>query len=592
MNARERTEATVPDDGGLAAALALAGAWGGDPARTPGGAAASAGCPGHDQASSAGLLPGEEALAKVTVSGPRRWWGGPLDVEGLALGSSRLAAAALARLIGRPGALSLRSERVAAAFDSFRLLRVGGEPVQGFAPLSRFWPCADGWLRTHANYPHHRARLLAALRLPDSASPDAVGAALARLTAAEAEHRIVERGGIAAAVRSRTAWEASAAGVEASLFAHAPLRIERSGPGAAGRGPDWQSGPGHAVGPGGTASWSEPRADGTPVLPAPWRPEPRHARAPLSGLRVLDLSRVIAGPTASRTLAALGADVLRLDPPALPELRDQYLDTDTGKRRASADLGERAARIHELLADAHVVITGYRPGSLEALGFGPAQLALRHPHLAVASLSAWGPGPWAERRGFDSIVQAASGIALEYRGEHGHPGALPVQALDHATGQLLVAGLASLLWARLDPDAGSTGPGSAASTPDGGTASGPRPGGLVTAALAHTAEALWALGTHRDPSPADHSDPAPAGHAGPGPAGAASSGASPAEAARVVEPVSWRPEAGGPEVLAAPSALDLDGAPAAPATWSLAPAHLEWEAGLAADTVSAPTVDP
>ncbi|RII42277.1 CoA transferase [Galactobacter valiniphilus] len=498
-------------------------------------------------------------------------------MEGLALGSSRLAAAALARLIGRPGALSLRSERVAAAFDSFRLLRVGGEPVQGFAPLSRFWPCADGWLRTHANYPHHRARLLAALGLGEGAGPGALGAALARLTAAEAEHRIVERGGVAAAVRSRTDWAASAAGVEASLFAHAPLRLERSGPdgpGAAGRGSEGQTGAGRAGGPGEPAPWPEPRTDGVPPLREPWRPEPRHARAPLSGLRVLDLSRVIAGPTASRTLAALGADVLRLDPPVLPELRDQYLDTGTGKRRASVDLGAEAARIHALLADAHVVITGYRPGSLEALGFGPAQLARRHPHLAVASLSAWGPGPWAERRGFDSIVQAASGISLEYRDGHGHPGALPVQALDHATGQLLVAGLASLLWARLDPAAGSPAPGSA---PGDATASGPHPGGLVTASLAHTAEALWALGTHRDPAPAGHADPA---------------GAPPAGAARVVEPVSWRPEPGGPEVLAAPSALDLDGAPAAPAAWSLAPTDLAWNEGLAADTVSAPTVEP
>ncbi|WP_394162730.1 CoA transferase [Galactobacter valiniphilus] len=550
MSARERT---VPDDGGLAAALALAGARGGDPGRTPAGGehedgpgetTAPAGTQRRDRGHAAGspspdplsdLLPGREAIAAVQVTGPRRWWGGPLDVEGLALGSSRLAAAALARLIGRPGALSLRSERVAAAFDSFRLLRVGGEPVRGFAPLSRFWPCADGWLRTHANYPHHRERLLAALGLGEGSGPEAVGAALARLTAAEAEHRIVERGGVAAAVRSRTAWEASAAGVEASLFAQAPLRL--------------------------APAVSHTEAE-------PWRPEPRHARAPLSGLRVVDLSRVIAGPTASRTLAALGADVLRLDPPALPELRDQYLDTDTGKRRASVDLRAEAARIHALLAEAHVVITGYRPGSLEALGFGPAQLALRHPHLAVASLSAWGPGPWAERRGFDSIVQAANGIALEYRDGHGHPGALPVQALDHATGQLLVAGLASLLWARLDTAAGSSGPVSASSAQDGGTAPGHRPGGLVTAALAHTAEALWALGAHRDTA------------------------ASPTDRASAVESVSWRPEAGGPEVLAAPSALDLDGAPAAPETWSLSPADLAWNEGLAADTVSAPTVDP
>jgi hypothetical protein len=564
VSAGEGRLAGVPDDGGLAAALALAGARG----------TLGAGSVLPGEAELVALLPGAGALSAVRVSGPRRWWDGPLDVEGLALGSTRLAAAALARLIGRPGALSLRSERVAAAFDSFRLLRVGGEAVQGFAPLSRFWPCADGWLRTHANYPHHRARLLAALGVAEAAGPEAVGAALARLTVAEAEHRIVERGGIAAAVRTRTAWATSAAGVAASRFAPAPLSLGPTAPTAptAPKRPDADRAAGE---PG-----ERPRrpAFGPPSrgpVRVPWRPNDRHARAPLSGLRVLDLSRVIAGPTASRTLAALGADVLRLDPPGLPELREQFLDTDTGKRRANADLRAEATRVHTLLAGAHVVITGYRPGALEALGFGPAQLAERHPHLAVASLSAWGPGPWGERRGFDSIVQAASGIAHAYRDEHGHPGALPVQALDHATGQLLVAGIASLLWTRFAPDA-AAGDGAAASGTHAGdgAAADDRPGGTVTAALAHTAEALWALGELGDGPRRDTETAVRGGRAIAAPV-----------------PVRWHPEAGGPEVLAAPAALDLDGVAAAPLRWSLEPARLTWDEGLAPDTVSAPRVE-
>lgn len=162
-------------------------------------------------------LPGVDPAA-VRLSGPRRFWGTALDVEGLALGSVTLAAAALQRLIGAPR-LGVAAERVAASFDSARLLRVDGSGVPSFAPLSRFWPVADGWLRTHGNYPHHRAALLRALEVgdvEDHAAVPAVAAALRTLTAAEAEHLILTAGGIAAAVRPRREWVASAAGIAAA----------------------------------------------------------------------------------------------------------------------------------------------------------------------------------------------------------------------------------------------------------------------------------------------------------------------------------------------------------------------------------------
>jgi crotonobetainyl-CoA:carnitine CoA-transferase CaiB-like acyl-CoA transferase len=121
----------------------------------------------------------------------------------------------------------------------------------------------------------------------------------------------------------------------------------------------------------------------------------------------------------------------------MPELELGLLDTCVGKRLAEVDL--RSTGIEELLRDADVVVCGYRPGALAAFGLSDTQLAERHPHLVVASLSAWGwSGPWAERRGFDSLVQAACGIAWT-EGRDGAPGALPVQALDHATGYLLAA---------------------------------------------------------------------------------------------------------------------------------------------------------
>jgi crotonobetainyl-CoA:carnitine CoA-transferase CaiB-like acyl-CoA transferase len=158
-------------------------------------------------------------------------------------------------------------------------------------------------------------------------------------------------------------------------------------------------------------------------------------------VRVLDLTRVIAGPVATRTLAAYGADVLRVDPPFLPEL--STVDTLPGKRSTLLDLRDRTdrARFDELLEAADVVVHGYRPGALQRLGFSTS-------HQVTVALSAWGQvGPWASRRGFDSLVQAATGIAT-LTGDEDAPGVMPGQVLDHATGYLAAAaamlGLAGL----------------------------------------------------------------------------------------------------------------------------------------------------
>jgi crotonobetainyl-CoA:carnitine CoA-transferase CaiB-like acyl-CoA transferase len=175
-------------------------------------------------------------------------------------------------------------------------------------------------------------------------------------------------------------------------------------------------------------------------------------------VRVLDLTRVLAGPVATRTLALLGADVLRIDAPHLPESQEAHDDTGMGKRSTTLDLGRRADhRVFEaLLADAHVVVTGYRPGALDRFGLSAEALAERRPGLVVAPLSAWGRyGPWRGRRGFDSLVQAATGIAL-LEGSGGEPGALPAQALDHGTGYLLAAAVLRALTGRCGPDGGGT----------------------------------------------------------------------------------------------------------------------------------------
>lgn len=181
---------------------------------------------------------------------------------------------------------------------------------------------------------------------------------------------------------------------------------------------------------------------------------PARGGRPLRGLRVLALTRVIAGPAAARLLGALGADVLRLDPPHLPELWDHHLDTGFDTRSAQVDLRdpEGMTATRALLEEADVVILGYRSEALLRFGLDPESLGVANPGLCVVSLDAWGgPGPGGARRGFDSIVQAASGIAHLYGGVHDgewRPGALPVQALDHATGMGMAAAALALLRGR------------------------------------------------------------------------------------------------------------------------------------------------
>ncbi|MFF9335790.1 CoA transferase [Streptomyces albogriseolus] len=341
------------------------------------------------------------------------------EFAGACVGVCALAAAELAARRtggGEVPAVRVDDGAVATAFVSERHLRTDGRAAESFAPLSRFWRTADGWVRTHANYPHHRARLLSALGAPED--PDAVAAVLARRSAREVEETVTAAGGLAVALRTPAEWAAHG---QAAAVARLPL-VERVRLDAA---------PAREF----TAAGEDP------LLPA-------------AGLRVLDLTRVIAGPVATRTLALLGADVLRLDPPGLPELPDQHTDTGFGKRSALVDLVSGREVFEELLARADVVVTGYRPGSLDRFGLSAEALAARRPGVVVAQLSAWGAtGPWAGRRGFDSLVQVATGIA-HTEGEHGRPGALPAQALDHGTGYLLAAGVLRALSDQADAGGG------------------------------------------------------------------------------------------------------------------------------------------
>ncbi|MEW1671697.1 CoA transferase [Streptomyces noursei] len=366
---------------------------------------------GTDQAWAAlGGAPG--LTARISYDGPPGLLAARLPVMALARSTVAVCALAAAELAARRDDVPLPAVRVddgavATAFVSERHLRIDGRAPTSFAPLSRFWRTTDGWLRTHANYPHHRTRLLDALGLSATATPADAEAAIAARRCEDLQEAVHAAGGLAVAARTPEEWSAHEQG--AAVARHPLVTREALGADAPPR--------------------RLPARAGDRLLPA-------------AGLRVLDLTRVIAGPVATRTLALLGADVLRIDAPQLPESQDAHCDTGFGKRSTTLDLGSRSGRtsFEALLAEADVVVTGYRPGALDRLGLAPEALAERRPGLVVARLSAWGDdGPWGDRRGFDSLVQVATGIAAVEASADGTPGALPAQALDHGTGYLLAA---------------------------------------------------------------------------------------------------------------------------------------------------------
>jgi crotonobetainyl-CoA:carnitine CoA-transferase CaiB-like acyl-CoA transferase len=260
---------------------------------------------------------------------------------------------------------------------------------------------SDGWIRLHTNAPHHSA--IAARALGCAEDRAAVTAATAAWPVHELEAKIVAAGGCAAAMRSAEAWAAHPQG--AAVAAEPLLHLEK-------------------------------RAGER-------RPVPGPPDRPLQGVRVLDLTRVLAGPVATRFLAGLGAEVLRIDPPWWDEAAIAH-EVTRGKTCARLDLREadQRARLIDLLRGADILIHGYRPGALDGLGLSAEARRSVTPELIDVSLDAYGwTGPWAGRRGFDSLVQMSCGVAeagMRLLGRD-KPTPLPVQALDHAQGYLLAA---------------------------------------------------------------------------------------------------------------------------------------------------------
>ena len=349
------------------------------------------------------------ALARVKLTGEEPQLPSSFRVGAAAqvsIAAAGLAAAEIWKLRGgevQDVAVDMR--HAVAECRSERYLRVDDKPPPpAWDAIAGVYKTGDGrFMRCHTNFPHHRDAVCKVLGCEPER--DKVQAALMRWKGEDFETAAYAAGGVVALMRSHEAWSALP---QARALAELPLiQIEKIGD-------------------------------------APPKPWPKGDR-PLSGLRVLDLSRVIAGPVAGRTLAAHGADVLLVSGPDLPAIPWLTIDTGRGKLTTMIELKSEAGRkqLRDLLAHADIFSQGYRPRSLAALGFAPEDAANINPGIVYVTLSAYGhAGPWGERRGFDSLVQTATGFNHaegQAAGVDG-PKELPAQMLDHATGYLMAFG--------------------------------------------------------------------------------------------------------------------------------------------------------
>ncbi|CDF94122.1 MULTISPECIES: CoA transferase [unclassified Pseudomonas] len=332
-------------------------------------------------------------------------------VTELASASIALAGQAIAELIcqqtGRLPPLEV-DRRLASFWFSTSLRPIGWSVPPMWDPVAGDYATADGWIRLHTNAPHHRR---AAEKVLGACVDRAYMASkVIRWNKTELEQAVVDAGGCAAEMRSWQAWQAH---------------------------------------PQGKAVNTEPLVHFAETVEAHRKPWLGSVAQPLAGLKVLDLTRVLAGPVASRFLAGLGADVLRIDPPTWDE-PGVVPEVTLGKRCARLDLHQPDDRttFEALLKDADILLHGYRADALERLGYGAEQRRKIAPGLIDVSLNAYGwSGPWQHRRGFDSLVQMSSGIAeagMAWK-QTDKPTPLPVQALDHGTGYLMAASAIVLL---------------------------------------------------------------------------------------------------------------------------------------------------
>ncbi len=334
------------------------------------------------------------------------------DLAAAAIAAAGAAVAELIDVKHRTKAKVRVDRRLASMWYGFSIRPNGWELPPPWDWVGGDYRAQDRWIRLHTNAPHHREVALTVLGVaPDK---NAVAEAVAGWNASELEATILGNGGCAAAMFSVDEWLEHPHGRAVVLE---PLLTFL------------------------------PSGEGTP---AEW-PIPRDR--PLAGIRVLDLTRVLAGPVATRFLAGFGADVLRIDPPGWDE-PGVVPEVTVGKRCATLNLRTISGRetFLGLLAQADIIVHGYRPEALERLGFDAQTRRALNPGLIDISLDAYGwTGPWHARRGFDSLVQMSTGIAdagMQFL-KRDRPSPLPVQALDHTAGYILAAAAVRGLTMRL-----------------------------------------------------------------------------------------------------------------------------------------------
>jgi len=309
---------------------------------------------------------------------------------------------------GRRQGVAVNLRQATASLRSGHYMRLGDGKVSAARnSIMGVYPSRDGrWSYLHCNFPNHRAAALKVLGVATE-DRDSVARAVATWNAADLEEAIIAAKGAGGMARTRAEW---AKHPQAAAIAALPLlEIVRIGDSA-----------------------PEPLPSGD---------------RPLSGIRVLDLTRVLAGPTCARTLAEHGADVMKITAAHLPNLGHQEWDTGHGKLSAQLDLRDpsQVDILRGLVRGAHVFSQGYRPGTLAGRGLAPEELARIRPGLVYVSLCAFGhTGPWASRRGFDTVVQTVSGITIRQAecvpGARPGPSFYPVSAIDYCTGYLMAFG--------------------------------------------------------------------------------------------------------------------------------------------------------
>jgi crotonobetainyl-CoA:carnitine CoA-transferase CaiB-like acyl-CoA transferase len=335
----------------------------------------------------------------------------------------------LGQTLGTAPAITV-DRRLASLWFATSLQPLGWELPAQWDAVAGDYRAADGWIRLHTNAPHHRQ---AALKVLNTAPErDAVSHAVLHWQVNELERAVVDSQGCAAAMRSASAWRDHPQGRAVALEPLLHWVDAVAGPDSAGK-PSNISSQGQAV-------WQGSR------------------ERPLQGIRVLDLTRILAGPVATRFLAGFGADVLRIDPHGWDE-PGTVPEVVLGKRCARLDLRDPADRavLERLLSEADVIIHGYRVDALARLGLDAKRRRELNPAIVDVSLNAYGlTGPWRARRGFDSLVQMSCGIAEAgmHAAASDRPVPLPVQALDHATGYLMAAAAVRGLTQRLNTGRG------------------------------------------------------------------------------------------------------------------------------------------